>query len=316
MNAGARSGDKVLMTNALVVGYPDAPEPLFDAPDITLWRGEVAALIGANGVGKSTFVKTAIGDLPPLGGEAKLGASVRIGYFAQAHESLNEKNSVLDEITEAKPMPISEARAYLGQYLFSGDDVFRPISSLSGGERGRVALAKLALSGANFLLLDEPTNHLDIESQEILQNVLADFEGTILMVSHDRYLIDALATQIWAVAPGDLRVFDGTYKEYLEARAKEAAAAAGTKSPVLTQAEPAKASAKKQGLNPFQLQKRIDELEAQIEALEARLHTLSEALSNASATSDADKAHTLGEAYMAAEAERDAAIEAWAALAE
>jgi ATP-binding cassette, subfamily F, member 3 len=316
INAGGRSGDKVLMTNKLVVGYPDAPEPLFHAPDITLWRGEVAALIGPNGVGKSTFVKMAIGDLPPLGGETKLGASVRIGYFAQAHESLNEKNSILDEITNAKPMPISEARAYLGQYLFSGDDVFRPVGSLSGGERGRVALAKLALSGANFLLLDEPTNHLDIESQEILQNVLSDFEGTILLISHDRYLIDALATQIWAAAPGDLRVFSGTYKEYLEARTKETTAAAGeTRTPAVAPS-PAKTSAKKHGLNPFELKKRIDALEAQIEALETKLHTLSEELSHASAKGDAGKAHTLGEAYMAAEAERDAALEAWAELAE
>jgi ATP-binding cassette subfamily F protein 3 len=315
MNAGGRSGDKVLMTQALMVGYPDAPEPLFRAPDITLWRGEVAALIGPNGVGKSTFVKTAIGDLAPLSGEAKLGASVRIGYFAQAHESLNEKNSILDEIQTAKPMTLSEARSYLGQYLFSGDDVFRPVGSLSGGERGRVALAKLALSGANFLLLDEPTNHLDIESQEILQNVLADFEGTILMVSHDRYLIDALATQIWAAAPGSLRVFAGTYREYLDARTREQSAAAEARQPApAPAAKPA--SARRHGLNPFQLQKRIGELEQQIEQLEAQLHTLSEQLASASAAGDAGRAHSLGEAYIRAEAERDAALEAWAELAD
>ncbi|MCA9909100.1 MAG: ABC-F family ATP-binding cassette domain-containing protein, partial [Anaerolineae bacterium] len=179
-----RSGNKVLMTQDLLVGFPG--NPLFNVPDLVLRRGEVAALIGANGAGKSTFVKTITGDLAPLAGEIKIGAAVTIGYFAQAHESLVEANSILDEILSAKPMPVSQARNYLGQFLFSGDDVFRPISSLSGGERGRVALAKLALSDANLLLLDEPTNHLDIESQEILQNVLADFDGTILIVSHDR----------------------------------------------------------------------------------------------------------------------------------
>ncbi|MDX2141535.1 MAG: ABC-F family ATP-binding cassette domain-containing protein [Chloroflexota bacterium] len=316
MAKSSRSGDKVLMTERLVVGYADAPAPLFKAPDITLWRGEVAALIGPNGAGKSTFVKTAIGQLAPLGGTARLGASVQIGYFAQAHEALNESNSILDEILAAKFMQTSEARSYLGQFMFRDDDVFRPIKSLSGGERGRVALAKLALSGANFLLLDEPTNHLDIESQEILQNVLADFDGTILLVSHDRYLIDALATQIWALTPGALQVFDGTYREYLDARAREREAAAARAAPAPTNGKAATTSAKKHGLNPFQLQKRVTELEAQIEALEARLHTLHTQIEDASAAGDAARVHTLGDDYTRTEAERDAALEAWGELVE
>src|SRR6185369_14380039 len=169
-------------------------------------------------VGKSTFLKTMIGQLPPLKGEARLGVSVEIGYFAQAHELLNPKNSIIDEIMNTKPMTPAQARNYLGPFLFQGDDVFRPIETLSGGERGRVALAKLALSGANLLLLDEPTNHLDIPSQEILQQVLADFPGTILLVSHDRYLIDGLATQIWSVEDRALTVFKGSWTEYVAAR--------------------------------------------------------------------------------------------------
>src|SRR5690606_24596951 len=189
LQAKRRSGDKVLMTHNLVVGYHDDRVPLFEAPDITLYRGECAALIGPNGAGKSTFLKTILGQLEPLSGEARLGASVEIGYFAQAHEELDPANSVLDEILKVKYMPTGEARNYLAAFLFTGDDVFKPISALSGGERGRVALAKLALSGANLLLLDEPTNHLDIPSQEILEAVLADYNGTILLISHDRYLI-------------------------------------------------------------------------------------------------------------------------------
>ncbi|MBZ0276718.1 MAG: ATP-binding cassette domain-containing protein, partial [Anaerolineae bacterium] len=223
MGRTMRSGDKVLMTYNLSVGYPDAKAPLFRSPDITLYRGEVAALIGPNGVGKSTFLKTILGQLAPLAGESRIGAAVDIGYFAQAHERLNPQNSIMDEITTVKPMPVSEARNYLGKFLFTGDDVFRPVATLSGGERGRVALAKLALSGANFLLLDEPTNHLDIESQEILQDVLADYDGTILLVSHDRYLIDALATQIWSAEPGKLTVFNGNYREFAAARDAETA---------------------------------------------------------------------------------------------
>jgi ATP-binding cassette subfamily F protein 3 len=312
-----RSGDKVLMTSQLQVGYADAPKPLFHAPDITLWRGEVAALIGPNGAGKSTFVKTVIGQLAPLAGETRLGASVQVGYFAQAHEALNEANSIIDEIQTVKPMPISEARHYLGQFMFQGDDVFRQIHSLSGGERGRVALAKLALSGANFLLLDEPTNHLDIASQEILQNVLADFDGTILIVSHDRYLIDALSTQIWALEPGALRVFSGTYREFIDARNREREAVAmAAAAPSASSAQKAGTSQKKHGLNPFQLQKRIAELEAQIEQFDLRLAELHTAIETASGRGDSAHVWQLGEDYTRTEQERDNAMHLWLELSE
>ena len=314
-----RSGDKVLETKHLTVGYPD--EPLFDAPDIVLMRGEVAALIGANGTGKSTFIKTVIGQLAPLAGEAKIGASVKIGYFAQAHELLNENNSILDEIQTVKPMGLGEARGYLGQFLFQGDDVFRPIRTLSGGERGRVALAKLALGGANFLLLDEPTNHLDIDSQEILQNVLADFAGTILLVSHDRYLIDALATQIWALSPGNLDVFKGQYREYVSARQSGAQSQMGTLAEQVAKAngqprEPERPvqPEKKHGLNPRQLQKRIEELEALIPQLERRLEAITAAIGTASASADAERVRVLGESYTQTEAELHDTMQAWEEL--
>jgi ATP-binding cassette subfamily F protein 3 len=322
MSAAGRSGDRVLQTKGLAVGYADAPEPLFHAPDIMLMRGEVAALIGPNGAGKSTFLKTVLGQIEPLSGEAKLGASVNIGYFAQAHELLDPKRSILDEILSVKEMPISEARNYLGSFLFQGDDVFRPIGTLSGGERGRVALAKLALAGANFLMLDEPTNHLDIESQEVLQNVLDDYSGTILLVSHDRYLIDALATQIWAVSPGKLTVYKGTYSEYLAWREGQKQAETAAKAPPAPAAprngdgrKPAENGAK-HGLNPRQLQKRLAELEAQIHALETQLGELTEAISAASAEGRADAVRSLGEAYTDAENELHETMETWAALAE
>ncbi len=318
INAGLRSGDKVLETKQLTVGYD---EPLFQAPDIVLMRGEVAALIGPNGVGKSTLVKTVIGQLEPLSGIAKLGASVQIGYFAQAHELLVEDNSVLDEIMTVKSMGLTEARTYLGQFMFSGDDVFRPIRTLSGGERGRIALAKLALGGANFLLLDEPTNHLDIESQEILQDVLASFAGTILLVSHDRYLIDALATQIWAVSPGDLDVFKGTYQEYLAARtaARQAAALAAEQEREQAQAKrngssPSKSTEKKHGLTPRQLQQRIEELETLIPHLETRLEEIVAEIGTASAAADSERVRVLGNAYTDAETELHATMAEWERL--
>jgi ATP-binding cassette, subfamily F, member 3 len=201
--------------------YPGTP--LFRA-DIELRRQECAALIGPNGSGKTTFLRTILGDIPPLAGEVQLGASLHIGYFAQAHSQLNPELTVLDELLHRRDMHLSEARSYLAQYLFRGDDVFKPVSALSGGERGRLALALLALDDANFLLLDEPTNHLDIPAQEVLQVVLEQFQGTILLVSHDRYLVDRLATQVWELQEErDLFVFPGPYREYLAAREASAA---------------------------------------------------------------------------------------------
>jgi ATP-binding cassette subfamily F protein 3 len=326
MGKTARSGDLVLRTRNLAVGYDDAPAPLFYAPDITLRRGEVAALIGANGAGKSTFVKTIIEQIEPLDGEILLGAAVQVGYFAQAHELLDPRNTLIDEITTVKEMPLSQARDFLASFLFTGDDVFRTIDTLSGGERGRVALAKLALTGANLLLLDEPTNHLDIPSQEILQNVLADFPGTILLVSHDRYLIDALATQIWALsfaddgdAPADLEVFEGTYQEFLAAREarrqaliaerehqRESAAAANKQT----------ASKRTNGMNPRQLQARITELEALIPQLEARLAELSDLITEASGRGDSARVRELGEAYTQTESDLMTILSEWEMLLE
>ncbi|HUE99566.1 MAG TPA: ABC-F family ATP-binding cassette domain-containing protein [Anaerolineales bacterium] len=225
-----RSGDLVIRAKNLQVGYPaedGLPEKLlFHAPDIELRRTDCAALIGPNGAGKSTFLKTILGSLDPLAGEVILGASLHVGYFAQAHEGLDPEKTVLDEILAQSPgMLPHQGRDYLGKYLFSGDDAFKRVSMLSGGERGRLALAKLALQDTNLLLLDEPTNHLDITSQEILQSVLDSYKGTILLVSHDRYLIDALATQIWEIDPDESKMtkFNGTYSQMKEERENEAA---------------------------------------------------------------------------------------------
>ncbi|MGD2049233.1 MAG: ABC-F family ATP-binding cassette domain-containing protein, partial [Chloroflexota bacterium] len=219
MRTTQRSGKIVIRTSNLTVGYPD--KPLFTAEDLELHRLECAALIGPNGTGKTTFLKTILGKMQPLAGQIRLGASLEIGYFAQAHEGLNPDNRVIDELIRHHEMLVHEARNYLAQYLFQGDDVFKRVESLSGGERGRLALAILALEGANFLLLDEPTNHLDLPAQEMLQSVLEGFEGTILLVTHDRYLVDRLATQLWLLDDGHLRVFKGPYQEYVAERERQ-----------------------------------------------------------------------------------------------
>lgn len=212
-----RGGDLVLRTSDLEIGYQDGEKALFSVPDITLLRGECAALIGPNGAGKTTYLKTILEEIPPLAGKVKLGANLDVGYFAQAHQDLEENNTVLEEIERAGNFQSQKAaRSYLGAYLFSGEEATKKVSVLSGGERGRLALAKLSLSNANLLLLDEPSNHLDIPSQETLQSVLSAYPGTILLVSHDRYLINALATQIWEIDVHEesLIVFEGNYQAY------------------------------------------------------------------------------------------------------
>ncbi len=315
LKADLRSGDKVLMTYDLVVGYePD--KPLACVPDITLYRGEIAAMIGPNGAGKTTLLKTVLREIPPLSGSSRLGAAVQVGYFAQAHESLNPDNSVIDELMTVRSLPLSEARNYLAAFLFTGDDVFRPVSTLSGGERGRLALAKLALDGANFLLLDEPTNHLDIPSQEILQAVLAGFNGTILLVSHDRYLIDALATQIWDVQPDGMTVFDGTYREYVQAREAERQAERDEKVAASAPPPPPRRQNGKPRLSERERNRRLAQIEAHIHALEIRLVDLSGELGVASTAGAVDRVRDLGETYAATESELESALAEWAALLE
>lgn len=216
LQMSARSGAVVLRSKGLWVGYPD--KPLFEVDDFVLQRQEVVALIGPNGSGKSTFLKLLLGEIEPLDGRVRFGHGVQISYFAQAHETLNPQNSILEELLSVRNIGIHAARNHLAHYLFRDDTVYQPVTALSGGERGRLALAKLALLDANFLLLDEPTNHLDIPAQEILQDALQSFPGTILLVSHDRFLIDNLATQIWEIDDGRLHIYDGGYQSYLAAK--------------------------------------------------------------------------------------------------
>src|SRR5512145_453115 len=211
-----QSSNIVLRADGVIVGYPG--NPLFRADGVELRRGECAALIGPNGSGKTTFLKTLLGQLESIEGEMYRGPSLKIGYFAQAHDELDDSLTVLDELLRHKSMHPGEARNYLATYLFRGDDVFKPVSALSGGERGRLALAILALEGTNFLVLDEPTNHLDLPAQEVLQEVLQEYRGTILLVSHDRYLVDRLATRIWELRGGKLNVFAGTYRQFVLSR--------------------------------------------------------------------------------------------------
>ena len=315
LKAHHRSGNIVLRTRGLQVGYPG--NPLFRADDIELTRLECAALIGPNGTGKTTFLRTILGEQDALTGEVQLGASLKLGYFAQAHEGLDPEKTVLDELLNFRNMPVSEARSYLAQYLFRGDDVFKRVQMLSGGERGRLALALLALQGANFLLLDEPTNHLDIPAQEVLQAVLEHFEGTILLVSHDRYLVDRLSTQIWELRDGRLWVFGDDYQAFLAARERTVAAAkeaAGQQRMLVT--TPAGDGERKLSKNEARkLEQRVTRLEADIVALEQALIDITNALQLATADQSFDKIQSLSIEYAATEARLESLMQEWEALA-
>ena len=305
-----RSGNIVLRTYDLLVGYPD--KQLFKAGDIELWYQERVALIGPNGAGKTTFIRTVLGQLEPLAGEVRLGSSLKIGYFAQAHDSLNPANNVLDELLSHKEMLIGQARNYLAQYLFRGDDVYKAIHMLSGGERARLALAILALEGANFLLLDEPTNHLDIPAQEVLQEVLEQFAGTILLVSHDRYLVDRLATQVWDLRhDGQLSVFKGPYQEFLTNRerrmnaAKQGGAKQRTKSrQQMLQARKADNASKKR-------ERAVAEMEQKIQQMEMSLAQLAAEMQAASAAGAFDKIQRLSAEYAARQGRLEQLMSDW-----
>ncbi len=318
LTTNLRSGDLVLRTKGLVVGYAPG-DVLFRCPDLELLRGERAALIGPNGAGKTTFLKTILGDVPPLAGHARLGASLRIGYMAQAHAGLRPEQTVLDSILEIENLPLAQARSFLGRYLFSGDDVFKPIGVLSGGERSRVVLARLTLQGANFLLLDEPTNHLDIASQEVLQDVLTEFPGTILLVSHDRYLVRALATQIWLLEKGELRCYKGGYDFYLAQRAWERE----TEKEKALRVAPQRADAERERVRRERRERKmqeqralqVKELESVIIGLEERLAQLEHDLAAASVAVDMEQVRALSGEYERLQSKLHQHMEEWAALA-
>ena len=209
------SADRVLMVEDVSIGY-DVEHPVATHITTTLRRGDVVGLIGANGAGKSTFVKTIMGELNTLDGSITTGNRVQTGYFSQEHEELHPSWSVLQEIMAPYDMSEESARSVLGAFRFRGDDVFKLIGDLSGGERARVALLQLFLEGRNFLILDEPTNHLDIPTRETVEQALQQFEGTLLIISHDRYLLDAVAKRIVVLDNGGIEEFHGNYSYYKE----------------------------------------------------------------------------------------------------
>ena len=274
--AGKRTGEMVLRPKDLDVGYTRG-KPILHVDQLEVQRGQRIALVGPNGAGKTTLIRTFLGDLKPLAGEVRPGTNVKTGYLSQTHEELPPHTTALDAVREARDGSTSrQARSLLGALLLSGDDVFKRIDELSGGQRTRVALARLALQEPNVLVLDEPTNHLDIASMEIIQAALKRFGGTIVFVSHDRYLVQALATHIWAIEDGTVNLVRGGWERYLEWRAERResrparkASDAAAASPLLTKNQ--RRRAMKQTTT---LKRRLDGVERQIESAEEELEKL------------------------------------------
>jgi ATP-binding cassette, subfamily F, member 3 len=318
------SGLVVLSTKNLAAGYKNAEKQagkseahvLVSVSDLELLRGDRVGLIGPNGAGKTTLLRTLIGELPPVRGQVQSGHNVRIGYYSQTHSGLNMNRTILDEIRDVSALTEEGARSFLGRFLFSGDDAFKSIGSLSGGERSRVALAKLTLQGSNFMVLDEPTNHLDLQSRQFLEEVLSDFEGTLLFVSHDRYFIDRLATKVWAIEDSVLSAYAGNYTEYRTRKRSiplETSTTRSTKPASRTSAVPEKGKASNKKASKAKV-RTLEDVERDVEKAEASVKSVEAALAQAALQADAAQLTQLSADYEQARARLDTLLVEWEQL--
>lgn len=311
------SGNVVLTVEEAAVGYDD--QILSEPINLDIRKMNAVAIVGPNGIGKSTLIKSIVGQIPFIKGEARFGANVEVGYYDQTQSKLTPHNSVLDELwNDFKLTPEVEIRNRLGAFLFSGDDVKKTVGMLSGGERARLLLAKLSMENNNFLILDEPTNHLDIDSKEVLENALIDFDGTLLFVSHDRYFINRVATQVLELSEEGSTLYLGDYDYYLEKKAElEALAAAQAEVlPVSSTEEVTSNDYHLQKQNQKELRKitrRIEQLEAEMEELDQKIQDITETMHS---TNDAADLVQLQSELDQLTVQQEAVMEEWAELSE
>lgn len=292
----AMSADKVLVLDHVSIGY-DTNKPIIDDISIVVRRGESVALIGPNGVGKSTMVKSIVGELAPLNGHIDIGNRVQVGYFSQEHEELHDQWQVVDEIINNYNFTEEKARNVLGSFLFKGDDVFKLVGELSGGERARLALLKLFLQGDNFLILDEPTNHLDVPTREIVERALQQFGGTCFIISHDRYFLDQVSTRTLVLEDKGVTEYLGNYSYYKEklkeqndiaALIEPIEAISKDKSNIHTKDVSSRDEAKPK-TNTYIIEKQLVEIEEEIARLEATLKMYEVQLANPVVQQDLDE---------------------------
>ena len=317
-----QSGNDVLTVDSLAVGYQG--RKVSESITFRAYKGESIALVGPNGIGKSTLLKTIIKKLPALDGSILYGTNLSIGYYDQEQAELTSNKRVLNELWDDYPLKNEkEIRTVLGNFLFSGDDVLKIVSSLSGGEKARLALAKLMLEKANVLILDEPTNHLDLDSKEVLENALVDYPGTILFVSHDRYFINRIATKVLELSRHGSTEYLGDYDYYLDKKLEQEELAA------LAQAASIKRSAqmgafekntyqqdKESKKQERQRQRKLEEIEQRIEELEEQIQDFEQQLCEPDIFQDHEKVLEINLKNEKAKAELEQLMEAWAELAE
>ena len=291
INMSAPPGKKVFSARDLAIGFD---EPLFTVPQADIYREEKVAIIGPNGCGKTTLLRTIVGEHPPLSGTCELGHNVRHATFSQRQEGLHGRDRVIDAVLSRASLTISEARGLLGRFLFSGDEVDKKMEALSGGERSRVALALLSLIDGNLLLLDEPTNHLDLASQEILERAVQEYPGTVLLISHDRALLEAVTTQVWLIENGELHVHGYGYAEFRRRRSELPAQEKKADVKNLSAAQSVTSKPKRTSVSSRDSEAKRQALETEIEALEQKIQDIEQALVTASEAADSPTISSLG----------------------
>ena len=314
----AMSADKVLVLDHVSIGYK-TDDPVIDDVSVVVRRGESVALIGPNGAGKSTMVKAIVGELFPTEGHIDIGNRVQVGYFSQEHEELHERWQVVDEIINNYNFTEEKARNVLGSFLFKGDDVFKLVGDLSGGERARLALLKLFLQGDNFLILDEPTNHLDVPTREIVERALQQFGGTCFIISHDRYFLDQVSTRTLVLENKGITEYLGNYSYYKEKLKEQNDIAALTEHVEEVPKDKAKTETKvvpssdesKPKPNTYMVEKQLAEVEEEIARLEATMKMYEVQLANPVVQQDLEEMANISKQLSDTESSLQALYEKW-----
>lgn len=310
------SGKEVLILKDLAVGYPD--KTMLKDISFQINKGDRVAIIGQNGIGKSTLLKTVMKQLPVKSGTIKYGASLDIGYYDQELQGLDYSKTVIDTIWDRhKDMNEKDIRSILASFLFTAKDIDKQVSQLSGGQRARLTLTVLSMEHNNFLLMDEPTNHLDLDAKEVLEKALADYDGTLLFVSHDRYFINELANKIVVAKDGQAKIYEGNYTYYLSEKAKEEAAAqeaAAQEAPVVKAVSENKLSyqeQKKRDSEKRKLERQVAQAEKDLEELEAKEQEIQEAMADPAIAADFSKLGPLQEDLTAVQEKISQVTQAW-----
>lgn len=314
----AMSADKVLVLDHVSIGYK-TDDPIIDDVSVVVRRGESVALIGPNGAGKSTMVKAIVGELFPTEGHIDIGNRVQVGYFSQEHEELHDRWQVVDEIINNYNFTEEKARNVLGSFLFKGDDVFKLVGDLSGGERARLALLKLFLQGDNFLILDEPTNHLDVPTREIVERALQQFGGTCFIISHDRYFLDQVSTRTLVLENKGITEYLGNYSYYKEKLKEQNDIAALTEHVEEVPKDKAKTETKvvpssdesKPKPNTYMVEKQLAEVEEEIARLEATMKMYEVQLANPVVQQDLEEMANISKQLSDTESSLQALYEKW-----